>query len=240
MIGATSIQVRPESPTDVPAVDELVGRAFDGRPNEVELVRRLRESDSPTFSRVATVGGRIVGHVMYSQLGLEGSPSPVLTLAPVSVEPGYQNRGVGTRVITASLSELDDVGVPSVVVLGEPNYYRRFGFEPVARYGITAPTGFPMAHLMILPLGRYDASLVGTLIYPSAFRETGTISRRATSVRSGHHRRPNVPWPRSPPSVSTAAPGSTKLVFGCCPRCRSTVGGPWATPEEPDSCGHYH
>jgi putative acetyltransferase len=175
MIQASSIQVRPESPSDVPAVDELVGRAFDGRPNEVELVQRLRETDSPTISRVATIGDRVVGHVMYSHLGLEGSTSTVLTLAPVSVEPEYQNRGVGTRMISVSLSELDDAGVPSVVVLGEPSYYSRFGYEPVARYGITAPMGVPMAHLMILPLSHYDASLVGTLIYPDAFRETGTI-----------------------------------------------------------------
>jgi putative acetyltransferase len=175
VIGATSIQVRPESPTDVPAVDELIGRAFDGRPNEVELVQRLREADSPTVSRVATIGDKIVGHVMYSQLGLEGSTSTVLTLAPVSVEPDYQNRGVGTRVISVSLAELDDAGVPSVVVLGEPSYYSRFGFEPVSRYGITAPTGVPMAHLMILPLSHSDASLVGRLVYPDAFTETGTI-----------------------------------------------------------------
>jgi predicted N-acetyltransferase YhbS len=174
-IDAASIDVRPESPTDAPAVDGVVGRAFDGRPNEVELVRRLREGDSPTFSRVATVGGKVVGHVMYSQLGLEGSPSPVLTLAPVSVEPDYQNRGVGTRLISSSLSELDEAGMPAVVVLGEPSYYGRFGFEPVTRYGMTAPVGVPMAHLMILPLGHYEPSLRGTLVYPSVFSETGTI-----------------------------------------------------------------
>jgi putative acetyltransferase len=173
--GESSIEVRPESRSDVPVVDGLVSRAFDGRPNEVELVRGLRGAESPVFSRVATVGGRVVGHLMYSQLGLEGSTSPVLTLAPVSVEPEFQNRGVGTRLISVSLSELDEACVPSVVVLGEPEYYGRFGFQPAARYGITAPEGIPMVHLMILPLRHYDASQTGTLIYPNVFIDTGTI-----------------------------------------------------------------
>jgi hypothetical protein len=89
-ISNAPILTRPESQADVRTVDDVVGKAFDGRPNEVELVRRLRQTEPETLSRVATVDGQVVAHVMFSPLGLEGSKSSVLTLAPVSVEPEYQ------------------------------------------------------------------------------------------------------------------------------------------------------
>jgi putative acetyltransferase len=169
------IVVRPESEVDWPTVDDIVCRAFDDRPNEVALVRRLREAGPSTISRVAAIDGRVVAHLMCSPLGIEGSPASVLSLAPVAVDPEQQGRGLGARLVSSSMAELDAAAVPLVVVLGEPDYYGRFGFKPAADYGIAGPAGMSPEHLQVLPLRAYDPSLRGVLIYPSVFAETGTI-----------------------------------------------------------------
>lgn len=174
-ISSTAVQTRLETAGDVAAVDALIERAFDGRPNEVELVRQLRGSKERVYSYVATLEGRVVAHAMYSPLGLEGREETVVTLAPVSVAPEAQGKGVGTKLVTDSLAELDRQGEPLIAVLGDPKYYSRFGFESAVRHGIQAPDGVPMANLMVRPLTHYDSALRGRLVYPQVFTETGTI-----------------------------------------------------------------
>ena len=170
---ARSIPILAESRADWPAVDELVAQAFGGRPNEVELVRGLRQG--PAISRVALLDGRVVGHVMLSRVDLEGSKGGVLTLAPVSVLPAYQRRGVGSALVEDALARAEDAGEPLVVVLGEPGYYSRLGFEPAGAYGIVPPSGVPSPALQVKRLSRYEPSLRGRIVYPRVFRETGTI-----------------------------------------------------------------
>lgn len=88
-----------------------------------------------------TSAGRclFVGHVLLSYIGLEGSGRDVLTLAPLSVDPDYEGRGIGTQLMEAVLAEADRSGEPLVVVLGDPAYYSRFGFEPADRFLVAPP-----------------------------------------------------------------------------------------------------
>lgn len=140
----TELIVRDEGPADIGVVDQVVREAFDGRPNEVELVQGLRAATQPPISRVAVHSEHVVGHVMVSPLALEGSDASVVGLAPLSVAPRCQGRGIGTRLTDDALRVAEEAGASMIVVLGDPAYYRRFGFEPAGAVGVEAPAGVPI------------------------------------------------------------------------------------------------
>src|ERR1700733_7028388 len=111
------LRIRDERTGDVDDVDRLVGEAFDGRANEVALVRGLRAAADPAISRVAVSDATIVGHVMVSPLALQGSDARVVGLAPLSVAPASQGRGVGSRLVRDVLEVARRAGASMVVVL---------------------------------------------------------------------------------------------------------------------------
>jgi putative acetyltransferase len=98
---------------------------------EARLVTALRASGKAAVSLVAEVDGTVVGHVLFSPVSVEGSPisSIGVGLAPVAVLPAHQRRGVGARLIESGLEACRRAGFGFAVVLGEPSYYRRFGFR---------------------------------------------------------------------------------------------------------------
>ena len=165
---------RHEHPTDIDDVDRLVGEAFGGRPNEVALVRRLRGAATP-ISLVAVYRATVVGHAMLSVLALEAHHERVLGLAPVSVSPGYQGRGIGSRLTRDCLSVAEAFGGAMVVVLGDPAYYGRFGFVSASRHGIEPPAEVPSGSFMVVCFSAHDEGARGRIIYPAVFRETGTL-----------------------------------------------------------------
>ena len=106
-----------------------------------DLVDQLRTNRRAVVSLVAHEGDTVVGHVLFSPVAIhaiDGSDDTVLAnglgLAPVAVLPEFQGRGVGAALIEAGIARCRESGVPFVVVLGEPAYYGRFGFEPAGRY----------------------------------------------------------------------------------------------------------
>jgi putative acetyltransferase len=123
-------EVRPEAPEDREAVARVVEAAF-GRRDEAELVEALRADPAWELSLVAEEGGEVVGHVLFTRAS-EG----FLALAPLAVQPERQGAGVGRALVEEGLRRLE--GRP-VLVLGDPAYYGRFGFEPAAPRGITNP-----------------------------------------------------------------------------------------------------
>ena len=118
--------VRPETSEDAAAVRDVETRAFD-RADEAALVDALRGAGKATISLVAIVDGHVVGHVLFSPVTLDGAPLG-LGLAPLAVAPEAQRRGVGAALVRAGLAEARAAGHGVVVVLGDPAYYRRFGF----------------------------------------------------------------------------------------------------------------
>lgn len=55
---------------------------------------------------------------------------------------------------------------PLLVLLGEPAYYTRFGFEPAGSLGLTyPPAGAGSPHFQARRLDNYDARLRGTFTY---------------------------------------------------------------------------
>jgi len=165
------MDIRTEKPEDLEAVRNVNIAAF-GRENEANLVDRLRGIGS-TFSWVAVQSDRIVGHLLFSLVTVEGKCSKnlsVLGLAPVAVLPNYQRQGIGTRMIREGLKECGRSGFQAVVVLGHPHFYSRFGFIPASRNSLRCEYDVPDEAFMVLELesGALQESS-GTVKYRSEF-----------------------------------------------------------------------
>jgi len=131
------ILIRRESAIDLPRIDDVVRRAFD-RPEEARLVDLLRRLASPFLSLVAIEGDRVVGHVALSPVVVEGvGTGPTSAgLAPLSVLPECQGRGIGNALMRSALVEARAMGWRAIFLLGNPLYYARFGFELAAPRGL--------------------------------------------------------------------------------------------------------
>src|SRR5262249_37761115 len=132
------VEIRPVTPEDMSAVRRVHDQAFAGSPVEAKLVSLLHAAGNAPVSLVATLGGRIVGHVLLSAVSLEpaGPDFHAAGLAPIGVVAEYQKQGIGSALIRAGLEACRTAGYNIVVVLGDPAYYRRFGFRRASDYGL--------------------------------------------------------------------------------------------------------
>jgi len=152
--------VRQASPADHDAIDELIAAAFDGGEAELEIVHAIRSLGIalPELELLAEDDGAVIGHVLLSEGDVGGRGVPAI--APLSVRPDRQRGGVGSRLMVEVLALADAQAWPLVALLGHPDYYPRFGFEPGRSHGVLyAPVDTPA--FMVRRLRAYDASLRG-------------------------------------------------------------------------------
>lgn len=130
------LTIRPEAPTDYRATREVLIAAFP-TPLEADLVDALRAAGHLAASLVAVENEVIVGHIAFSPVTTD-TPAvvPGVGLAPVSVVPAFERRGIGGALIRQGLHVCRDAGFGWAVLLGDPGYYHRFGFERASRYGL--------------------------------------------------------------------------------------------------------
>lgn len=129
------VEIRAEAAGDRDGVRRVVVAAF-GREAEARLVDALRGRVTPELSRVALVRQEIVGHVYFSPVRVGDASRQAMALGPVSVAPAWQGRGIGARLCREGLAACRARGENVVFVLGDPDYYRRFGFEPALPHGL--------------------------------------------------------------------------------------------------------
>jgi putative acetyltransferase len=125
------LKIRVERPDDTGAIRAVQSAAF-GQPDEADLVDALRESGDAVLSLVAEIGGRIVGHVLFSRLTIHVDDGPVvaaLALAPMAVVPERQREGIGSTLLTEALRECRARRERIVIVVGHVDFYPRFGFS---------------------------------------------------------------------------------------------------------------
>lgn len=149
------INIRNEEAKDIEQVREVLCAAF---PTDVEsrLVDALRANGKAIISLVAAQKEQVLGHIMFSPVSVTPSngatpPSKAkgIGLAPVAVRPDVQAQGVGSSLIHEGLRLCKQLGYDYCVVLGDPNYYQRFGFEKASPFGMQNEYGADDAFMLI-------------------------------------------------------------------------------------------
>lgn len=166
-----SVRIQQESSSDAEGIRALHLAAFP-TPVEADLVKALHASFDSEISLVAKDEGKVVGHVLLSRMKVEGDGREyrALGLAPVAVLPDLQRKGIGSQLIEDALRRAEKLGEELVFVLGEPDYYRRFGFDP----NMAAPfaSAYAGPYLMAKSFGPPLPS-EGTADYAPAFAALG-------------------------------------------------------------------
>lgn len=163
--------IRPETSVDYEAIRAVNDAAF-GETEESTLVDRLRHDGCVVASLVAEESGRVVGHVLFSDLPISTARReiPAAALAPLAVHPDWQRRGIGRELLQAGLLACRAAGKAAVIVLGHPGYYRQFGFSPELARGISSPyTNHGDAWMAIELEPGSLADVTGSVTYPPAF-----------------------------------------------------------------------
>ena len=162
--------IRPEATADHTAIREVDRLAFGG--DEGRLVDALRAGGYARTSLVAEEGGRVVGHVLFSELPIvtAGGTVEALALAPLAVLPFCQRRGVGSSLVREGLRACMEAGYRIVVVLGHPEFYPRFGFSAELADRLRSPYSRPAFMAIELVPGALDG-VTGEVVYPPPFGE---------------------------------------------------------------------
>lgn len=137
----------------------MVKRAF-GQNDEAALIDALRKDGDVALELVAEDRRKIVGHVLLSRFR---EPEGWLALAPVSVDPKRQKKGIGSALCQIAL----DYANAPVVVLGDPDFYGRFGFDPARAGNLTSP--YPLDYTGLFAPEIEEKAPRQTLVYAPAF-----------------------------------------------------------------------
>ena len=174
------IKIRTEAEADHSKVFSVIKQAFLTEElsdhKEQFLVERLRMSGSYILelSLLAEIEGKVVGHILLTKISIcDGDiKHQSLALAPVSVLPEYQGRGVGSALIKAAHAKAIALGYGSVVILGHKDYYPRFGYKTASQFGISLPFDVPEEYVMAIELipNALDG-VCGIVEYDPAFSE---------------------------------------------------------------------
>ena len=160
--------IREETEKDFAAINALLSSAFETAPHSQKtehlIVDALRESGNLTLSLIAEEDGELVGCVAFSPVKINGTNSGWYGLGPVAVTPDRQGMGIGSELIQSGIKRLRANDAGGCVVLGEPNYYSRFGFAPLPDLKLD---GVPEQYFMAFALS--DETPKGKVDYDPAF-----------------------------------------------------------------------
>lgn len=167
--------IRQEQNTDYEKVYNVVKTAFalaehsDG--NEQDLVVALRKGSAfiPELSLVAEENGKIVGHIMFTEVKVNNKKE--IALAPLSILPEYQRKGIGQALIKEGHKIAQQLSYEFSIVLGSGRYYTRIGYVPAEQYGIKAPFDVASENYMVYDLQGNSNKLNGTVEYAKEFFE---------------------------------------------------------------------
>ncbi|MCH7334345.1 N-acetyltransferase [Acinetobacter modestus] len=166
-----NILIRDEQNTDIQAIFDLTQKAFNDAEHsshtEQFIVNALRESKQLTVSLVAETQGKVIGHIAFSPVSISDGTTNWYGLGPISVLPEYQGKGIGSKLMKEGLNRIKTLNAKGCVLLGDPNYYGKFGFKTDTRLILE---GVPAEYFQILAFTDYIPS--GYVIYSDAFNAT--------------------------------------------------------------------
>ena len=160
--------IRDATPEDREAVRAVQVSAFP-TPLEADLVEALEARGDATLSLVAMQDGAVVGHILCSRMKVEsdGAKIRAVGLAPVAVRPERQGKDIGGALIRAAIDFSREAGEQMIFVLGEPEYYTRFGFTAEAARPFASP--YAGDYFMALRLDGAPTPRSGKADYAPAF-----------------------------------------------------------------------
>jgi putative acetyltransferase len=147
------VTIRPETPQDIAAIEEIHFAAFANHPysrqTEHLIVNALRADSALAVSLVASKGGSVLGHIAFSRMGLNGSDCPWLLAGPLGVLPQFQRQGIGKQLVREGLDAIRKLGAEGCVLVGDPGYYTPLGFKHSP--GLIME-GVPAENIMYFPI----------------------------------------------------------------------------------------
>jgi putative acetyltransferase len=166
------MNIRAETASDLDAIYEITVAAFKNHPisNQTAqfITAALRAADALTISLVAEDGGQLVGHIAFSPVTISDGTEGWYGIGPVSVLPERQRQGIGTALINAGLASLKDLHGRGCALVGDPNYYTRFGFRNIPRL---VHEGIPQEVFLCMPFT--DAIPQGIVTFHQSFLADG-------------------------------------------------------------------
>jgi len=172
---SNNLRIRPERPVDYPAIKIINDHAF-GQTKEGLLIEKLRLEPAyiRDLSLVALINGKPAGHILFFPVNIVNGEKriPSLSLAPMAVDPEFQNMGIGSKLVREGLLKAKASGFTSVVVLGHPTFYPRFGFFPASRWNISSPWDLPDDVFLAMELVKGALEGVsGRVVFSSVFND---------------------------------------------------------------------
>jgi len=150
--------IRNETEADVEAIGDVTKAAFASCPyshqTEQFIVKALRRAMALTISLVAEIDGKVAGHIAFSPVTISDGSQNWYGIGPFSVLPELQKQGIGKSLINKGLSMLKASGAKGCVLVGDPNYYQRFGFKSFPEL---IHEGVPQEYVLALPFGKKKA-----------------------------------------------------------------------------------
>lgn len=165
--------VRVERKADYEDISEVVKSAFyredkDIDFNEWKLVENIRDSEYfiEELSLVAIFNDKVVGHILFTPMEIinEQEKYKSLALAPIAVKPQFQNKGIGHQLINEGIKKAKELGYGSIIVMGHPTFYTKFGFELASKWHIGIDDNFDSKYLFALELRRGELSKIKGII----------------------------------------------------------------------------
>ena len=160
--------IRDERTGDEAGIRALTRDAFAGHSHsdgsEPDIIDRLRTAGMLTLSLVAEKDGEIIAHLAMSPVSIEDGTADWYGLGPLSVRPGEQLKGNGSRLVREALRRLEQRAAGGCVVAGDPDYYGRFGF---AHTDVLELPGMPPQYFQALVL--HGGMPSGIVSYHAAF-----------------------------------------------------------------------
>lgn len=160
--------IREATPSDYAAIRAVIRHAF-AQSEEANIVEQIRADGDALLELVAADDIALQGHVLFSPLAIErpNGNLKAAALAPMSVLPALQRKGVGSALVREGVERCAALGLDAIVVLGHPAYYPKFGFSEAAAAPLDAPFSGPT--FMALELKRDALKAGGRVRYANAF-----------------------------------------------------------------------
>jgi putative acetyltransferase len=167
-----TVIIRSEMESDVEVISDVTRSAFENHPyshqTEQFIIDALRAAGALTISLVAEVGGRVVGHIAFSPVTISDGSHDWYGIGPVSVLPEFRRQGIGKALILEGLSLLKAAGGKGCVLVGDPQYYERFGFRNLPDLVLE---GVPQENFLALPSDKGKTQ--GVVVFHQGFSATG-------------------------------------------------------------------